>query len=60
VDIELSVGVKIQLGVIFIQKKSFKVHWRKKKVNGIPINNIRYADDTILIAEIIEDLQSLA
>lgn len=29
------------------------------KVNGIPIHNIRYADDTVLLAENIEDLQTL-
>lgn len=29
------------------------------KINGIPINNLRYADDTVLIAETAEDLQIL-
>lgn len=29
------------------------------KVNGAPINNIRYADDTLIIAESIEELQVL-
>lgn len=29
------------------------------KVNGKPINNLRFADDTVLIAEGIEDLQQL-
>lgn len=28
-------------------------------VNGKPINNIRYADDTVILAENIEDLQSM-
>lgn len=28
-------------------------------VNGIPINNIRYADDTVLLAETMEGLQQL-
>lgn len=27
------------------------------KINGIPINNIRYADDTVLLTENIEDLK---
>ena len=29
------------------------------KVNGVWINNIRYADDTVLIADNIHDLQQL-
>lgn len=29
------------------------------KVNGIPINNIRYADDTAIITETLEDLQRI-
>jgi exonuclease III len=29
------------------------------KVNGLPISNLRYADDTALLAESIEDLQEL-
>ncbi|KAF2885479.1 hypothetical protein ILUMI_20687 [Ignelater luminosus] len=29
------------------------------KINGIPINNLRCADDTVLIAEILQDLQIL-
>lgn len=29
------------------------------KVNGIPINNIRYADDTVILADTADDLQSL-
>ncbi|RZF44527.1 hypothetical protein LSTR_LSTR002300 [Laodelphax striatellus] len=29
------------------------------KINGIPINNLRYADDTVLLAENIEDLQRM-
>lgn len=29
------------------------------KINGIPINNLRYADDTVVIAETPEDLQIL-
>jgi len=29
------------------------------KVNGIPINNIRYADDTVILAENANDLQAL-
>jgi len=30
-----------------------------KKVNEIPINNLRYADDTAILAENIQDLQAL-
>ena len=29
------------------------------KINGIPINNLRYADDTAILAENIENLQLL-
>jgi len=29
------------------------------KVNGIPINNIRYADDTVILADSANDLQTL-
>ncbi|XP_071653567.1 uncharacterized protein [Temnothorax longispinosus] len=29
------------------------------KVNGIPINNLRYADDTAILAENIQDLQTI-
>lgn len=29
------------------------------QVNGKPINNIRFADNTILIAKILENLQTL-
>ena len=29
------------------------------KVNGLPINNIRYADDTVLLANSTQDLQQL-
>lgn len=29
------------------------------KINGLPINNLRYADDTLVMAENIEDLQKL-
>ena len=29
------------------------------KINGSPINNIRYADDTVLIANSTQDLQQL-
>jgi hypothetical protein len=29
------------------------------KINGVVINNIRYADDTVLLAESVEDLQEL-
>jgi len=29
------------------------------KVNGIPINNIRYADDTVIIADSAPDLPTL-
>jgi len=29
------------------------------KVNGVWVNNIRYADDTVLIADNIEDLRGL-
>lgn len=29
------------------------------KINGIPINNLRYADDTAILADNIEDLQAI-
>lgn len=29
------------------------------KINGITINNLRYADDTVLLAETLEDLQTI-
>ena len=29
------------------------------KINGVTINNIRYADDTVLLADSLEDLQQL-
>jgi len=29
------------------------------QVNGIPLNNLRYADDTVLLAENISDLQNM-
>lgn len=29
------------------------------KINGITINNLRYADDTVLLAETLEDLQAI-
>lgn len=29
------------------------------KINGRPVNNLRYADDTVLIAETLQDLQEL-
>lgn len=29
------------------------------RINGIPINNIRYADDTVILADSAQDLQSL-
>ena len=29
------------------------------KINGININNIRYADDTVLIADSVKELQHL-
>ena len=28
-------------------------------VNGIPLNNLRYADDTVLLAENMQDLQNM-
>lgn len=40
-------------------KKALEGETAGIKVNGIPINNIRYADDTIIIAENIDDLQRL-
>lgn len=42
-----------------IMKKALEGETAGIKVNGIPINNIRYADDTIIMAENIEDLQRL-
>ena len=32
---------------------------KRIEVNGIPINIIRYADDSLLIANSLEDLQAL-
>lgn len=32
---------------------------RGVNINGIPIHNLRYADDTVLIASILQDLQIL-
>lgn len=48
-----------------IQNIYFKKHYRTRnksaciKVHRIFINNIRYADDTVLIAETLEDHQGL-
>ena len=33
--------------------------WMKHKISGRNINNLRYADDTTLVAEIKEELKSL-
>ena len=33
--------------------------WKKLKIAGRNINNVRYADDTTLIAECEEELKSL-
>jgi len=32
---------------------------REIKINGSPINNIRYADDTAMLAATLEDLQKM-
>lgn len=29
------------------------------KINGLPLNNLRYADDTVIMAERLEELQQL-
>lgn len=42
-----------------ILKKALEEETAGIKINGIPVNNIRYADDTIIIAENIDDLQRL-
>lgn len=40
-------------------QRALKETTTRVKVQGIPINHIHYADDTIFIAETIQDLQSL-
>ncbi|KAI4502759.1 hypothetical protein M0802_001803 [Mischocyttarus mexicanus] len=29
------------------------------RVNGVPLNNLNYADDTVLLVEIMQDLQNM-
>lgn len=42
-----------------IMKRALDDETKGLKINGVPINNIRYADDTILMAANLNDLQIL-
>jgi len=39
--------------------KAFKNEEGGIRVDGIPLNNLRYADDTVLFAENMSDLQNM-
>lgn len=40
-------------------KKALEGEEKGVRINEKPVNNIRYADDTVLIAETLEDLQCI-